>query len=179
MVLILALAPSIAGAQELEPGAYWPLPVGLNILTAVNSVNWGDLSFEPSVPVEAAQPGSTPPRRRSRERCRSPAARRTPASDPDRRRARRRVVPRAAGRDRPVRVRRSAVQAGGEPLRRAGDEAENFAAYKMRTIVGVSVGSRPRSGSTTTPRSSTSAPTAGRSSPNWDSRAPWGPGWWN
>ena len=54
VVLILALAPSIASAQELEPGAYWPLPVGLNILTAVNSVNWGDLSFEPSVPVEAA-----------------------------------------------------------------------------------------------------------------------------
>jgi hypothetical protein len=54
VLLILALVPSRAAAQELDPGAYWPLPVGLNIFTAVNSVNWGDLSFDPAVPVEAA-----------------------------------------------------------------------------------------------------------------------------
>jgi Putative MetA-pathway of phenol degradation len=54
VLLILALASSSAGAQELEPGAYWPLPVGLNILTAVNSVNWGDVTFDPSLPVEGA-----------------------------------------------------------------------------------------------------------------------------
>ena len=54
VLLILVLAPARAAAQELEPGAYWPLPVGLNIVTAVNSVNWGDLNFDPSLPVEAA-----------------------------------------------------------------------------------------------------------------------------
>jgi hypothetical protein len=54
VLLILALAPYSASAQELEPGAYWPLPVGLNILTAVNSVNWGDVAFDASLPVDAA-----------------------------------------------------------------------------------------------------------------------------
>lgn len=57
-VLILvcgfAVAPRRATAQELEPGAYWPLAVRLNILTAVNNVSWGDLTFDPSLPVEAA-----------------------------------------------------------------------------------------------------------------------------
>jgi Putative MetA-pathway of phenol degradation len=50
---VLLLAPHGASAQELDPGAYWPLPVGLNILTAVNNVSWGDLTFDPSLPVEA------------------------------------------------------------------------------------------------------------------------------
>src|SRR5262245_34397657 len=39
-------------AQELEPGAYWPIPRGLNILTVANAYNWGDLSFDPATPVE-------------------------------------------------------------------------------------------------------------------------------
>ena len=51
MLLWTAVA---ATAQELEPGAYWPIPKGLNIVTAANSFNWGDLSFEPAVPVEEA-----------------------------------------------------------------------------------------------------------------------------
>jgi hypothetical protein len=54
LLAVFALAPRAALAQELEPGAYWPLPVGLNILTAVNVVSWGDLTFEPSLPVEQA-----------------------------------------------------------------------------------------------------------------------------
>ena len=52
VLAVLAFAPSRTSAQELEPGAYWPLPVGLNILTAVNNVSWGDLTFDPSLPVE-------------------------------------------------------------------------------------------------------------------------------
>ena len=48
IVLGLLALPLVAAAQELEPGAYWPIPVGLNIFTAVNSVNWGDLAFDPS-----------------------------------------------------------------------------------------------------------------------------------
>jgi hypothetical protein len=30
-----------ASAQELTPGAYWPLPVRINIVTVVNSVKLG------------------------------------------------------------------------------------------------------------------------------------------
>jgi hypothetical protein len=54
VLLLLVLVPVAASAQELEPGAYWPLPRGLNIVTAVNSFNWGDVSFDPSLPVEQA-----------------------------------------------------------------------------------------------------------------------------
>jgi hypothetical protein len=49
---ILLCAPLSAAAQELEPGAYWPMPRGFNIVTAVNSVNHGDLTFDPSLPVD-------------------------------------------------------------------------------------------------------------------------------
>ena len=41
-------------AQELEPGAYWPLPKGLNIVTIANTLNRGDLAFEPSAPIDEA-----------------------------------------------------------------------------------------------------------------------------
>jgi len=41
-------------AQELEPGAYWPIPTGLNIVTVANSVNWGDLAFDPAAPIDEA-----------------------------------------------------------------------------------------------------------------------------
>lgn len=51
---VLLLSPVVASAQELEPGAYWPLPKGLNIATIVASVNWGDVAFEPSLPVDDA-----------------------------------------------------------------------------------------------------------------------------
>jgi hypothetical protein len=54
VALALVLSPQVGSAQELEPGAYWPLPRGLNVLTAVEGVNWGDLNFDPTVPVENA-----------------------------------------------------------------------------------------------------------------------------
>ena len=41
-------------AQELEPGAYWPIPAGLNILTVANSFNWGDVAFDPAAPIDEA-----------------------------------------------------------------------------------------------------------------------------
>ena len=50
--LALLLMPVCASAQELEPGAYWPIPRGLNIFTAVNSFNSGDLSFDPAAPLD-------------------------------------------------------------------------------------------------------------------------------
>jgi len=46
--------PAYGAAQELEPGAYWPIPTGLKIVTVVNSVNWGDLAFDPSAPIDEA-----------------------------------------------------------------------------------------------------------------------------
>ena len=43
-----------AAAQELEPGAYWPIPRGLNIFTVANSFSWGDMAFDPSAPIDEA-----------------------------------------------------------------------------------------------------------------------------
>ena len=52
--LVILSMPALASAQELTPGAYWPLPVRINILTLVNSVNWGDVTFDPALPAENA-----------------------------------------------------------------------------------------------------------------------------
>ena len=52
--LALLLTPAPASAQELEPGAYWPIPTGLNILTVANNFNWGDVAFDPSAPIDEA-----------------------------------------------------------------------------------------------------------------------------
>ncbi|MFN0039373.1 MAG: transporter [Burkholderiales bacterium] len=41
----------IAGAQELEPRAYSPAPVGMNVAAVVYGNSKGDLSFDPSVPA--------------------------------------------------------------------------------------------------------------------------------
>lgn len=54
LALPLLLLPALASAQELEPGAYWPLPKGLNVVTAVGGFNWGDVTFDPALPVEDA-----------------------------------------------------------------------------------------------------------------------------
>jgi hypothetical protein len=54
VALALLLMPVRASAQELEPGAYWPIPTGLHIVTVVNSFNWGDLAFDPSAPIDEA-----------------------------------------------------------------------------------------------------------------------------
>ena len=52
--LAVLMMPLCASAQELEPGAYWPIPSRLNIATAVNSFNWGDLAFDQSAPIDEA-----------------------------------------------------------------------------------------------------------------------------
>ena len=46
--------PMSGSAQELEPGAYWPLPKGLNIATVVDSFNFGDVAFDPAAPIDEA-----------------------------------------------------------------------------------------------------------------------------
>ena len=48
------MTPWSAAAQELEPGAYWPLPAGLNIATVVNTFQSGDLAFDPAAPIDEA-----------------------------------------------------------------------------------------------------------------------------
>jgi Putative MetA-pathway of phenol degradation len=50
----LLLMPVSASAQELEPGAYWPIPRGLNIITVINNFNWGDVAFDPAAPIDEA-----------------------------------------------------------------------------------------------------------------------------
>jgi hypothetical protein len=45
LALLLMWAPG--SAQELEPGAYWPIPKGLNIATVVNRHSAIRLALEP------------------------------------------------------------------------------------------------------------------------------------
>ena len=52
--IALLLLPALASAQELEPGAYWPIPTRMNIVTVINTLNWGDLAFDPAVPIDEA-----------------------------------------------------------------------------------------------------------------------------
>jgi hypothetical protein len=54
IAMALVLSPAPAAAQELDPGAYWPIPVTLNVITISNAYNWGDLAFDPSVPIDKA-----------------------------------------------------------------------------------------------------------------------------
>jgi hypothetical protein len=53
-ICALLVMPARASSQELEPGAYWPLPRGLNIVTVVDSFNSGDVAFEPAAPIDEA-----------------------------------------------------------------------------------------------------------------------------
>ena len=53
-IAIVLLPPVPVAAQELEPGAYWPIPVGLNIATVVNNFNFGDVAFDAAAPIDEA-----------------------------------------------------------------------------------------------------------------------------
>jgi hypothetical protein len=53
LVLLWTAAP--AGGQQLDPGAYTPAPVGLNLLVLSNTIMGGDLSFDPTAPIEDGQ----------------------------------------------------------------------------------------------------------------------------
>ena len=44
-----------SGAQELEPGAYTAAPVGLRVVVIANTVSFGDISFDPSGPIDQAR----------------------------------------------------------------------------------------------------------------------------
>jgi hypothetical protein len=52
VLLAIAFAATPASAQELEPGAYTVSPVGLNVLNVGYAFNGGDVTFDPSLPIE-------------------------------------------------------------------------------------------------------------------------------
>lgn len=54
VTLAAATVVPTAAAQELEPGSYWPIPTGINIVTVASSVSWGDVTFDPALPVDEA-----------------------------------------------------------------------------------------------------------------------------
>ena len=49
------LSVSVAGGQDLVPGAYVPAPIGFNILTFYGGFSAGGVSFDPTLPVEDAK----------------------------------------------------------------------------------------------------------------------------
>ena len=51
-LVVLVSSAHAARAQDLVPGAYTPAPVGFNIFTATAVFNTGDLSFDPTLPIE-------------------------------------------------------------------------------------------------------------------------------
>ena len=54
LILGLAVLTPRAEAQELEPGAYAVAPKGLNVLVIANTFSFGDLAFDPAVPISEA-----------------------------------------------------------------------------------------------------------------------------
>jgi hypothetical protein len=50
--LLLLLVSVPAMGQELEPGAYSISPVGVNIVNVTNSLQRGDVTFDPALPIE-------------------------------------------------------------------------------------------------------------------------------
>ena len=51
-LLAIAFAATPAAAQELEPGAYTVSPVGINLINVGYVFNSGDVTFDPSLPIE-------------------------------------------------------------------------------------------------------------------------------
>ena len=53
-IALLLVSHAAEARQELEPGAYSPAPTGLNLAVVTNSVSFGDLSFDPALPIDEA-----------------------------------------------------------------------------------------------------------------------------
>jgi hypothetical protein len=51
-LVVLVSSAHAARAQDLVPGAYTPAPVGFNVFTATAVFNTGDMSFDPTLPIE-------------------------------------------------------------------------------------------------------------------------------
>lgn len=54
-VFLLCDPTARSGAQELEPGAYTAAPVGLRVVVIANTFSFGDISFDPSGPIDQAR----------------------------------------------------------------------------------------------------------------------------
>ena len=54
LLLLCLLVAARAFGQELEPGAYSPAPVGMNIAVVAVTFNTGELAFDPSGPISNA-----------------------------------------------------------------------------------------------------------------------------
>jgi hypothetical protein len=54
MAAFLALAAAVTSAQELIPAAYTPAPVGVNFVSLSLTSNRGEISFDPSGPIDDA-----------------------------------------------------------------------------------------------------------------------------
>lgn len=54
-VFVLCGPAARSGAQELEPGAYTAAPVGLRVVVIANTFSFGDISFDPSGPIDQAR----------------------------------------------------------------------------------------------------------------------------
>jgi hypothetical protein len=52
LLALVSLSTRVASAQDLVPGTYTPAPVGFNILSVASTFNKGDMSFDPSLPIE-------------------------------------------------------------------------------------------------------------------------------
>jgi hypothetical protein len=56
---LFAALSTTASAQELVPAAYTPAPVGVNLVTTAGAFSNGEVSFDPSLPVEGASASVT------------------------------------------------------------------------------------------------------------------------
>ncbi len=54
LLCLVGATPTGGSAQELVPAAYTPAPTGVNLVTLALGHNSGDVSFDPSLPVEEA-----------------------------------------------------------------------------------------------------------------------------
>lgn len=56
VLFLLALVSwsTVVRAQDLVPGAYTPAPIGFNILNITGAFSYGDIAFDPSLPIEDA-----------------------------------------------------------------------------------------------------------------------------
>lgn len=53
-LLALVSWSTVVRAQDLVPGAYTPAPIGFNILNITGGFSYGDIAFDPSLPIEDA-----------------------------------------------------------------------------------------------------------------------------
>ena len=54
MTALLVAGTRPLGAQELEPGAYTAVPVGVNFVSILTTISRGDIAFDPSAPISDA-----------------------------------------------------------------------------------------------------------------------------